>query len=772
MRLSTHDLAFGHQTINTSTRQYVKMENIGNDTLDISSISTPLGSAFSVEDDCENALAAGNYCGLLVYFEPTAVDDYVSTLTIVDNSYTSPEEIDLSGTGIAAGSADISIEKTHVHFGDQILGSETTDTITLTSSGTIDLDLDLIAISGDTFSQTNDCPATLAPEATCTITATFSPTIAGSYDGVITLTNNATDSPQTIALSGKGVSPNATLIPSLIDFGNQTINKSSIPQEVLLVNSGTSALTISEISTSSSIYSQTNTCSDTLAAKETCVILITFSPLESGESIATLIVASDDPTSPAEVFLFGNGITGPDVDIYPPLYDFGNTTVGEISEQQNFLIQNTGEGDLILDSITVNSDFEQTNDCPTILEEEEICVVETIFVPTVSGNFFGTLSIVDNAEGSPHKASLRGYGVFSSVTLLPASINFGDQTIGMPSLAHDARLLNSGNETITIESITSSNAVFAQTNDCGSSLAPSGFCTISVIFTPDTTEYLTAQITITDSATGSPHNISLTGSGIDPIYPDLDITPNFWDFGQILVGNTSDAKEFTVKNTGAVDVIISDIDANSEFAQTNDCPETLASGETCTISGTFAPQAAGQFSGHIRVVDNTYSRYQTILLKGSATHSGDINISLSESIINFGDITVNTSSDEQSVILTNAGTDDVTIGAVAVTGSEATDFSMNTNCNNRSLDVDKSCLINATFKPTSAGSKTANIMIYDDAHDSPQIVVLSGTGTNSSGCALTRNIGNQTISIIGLLSAMLSLLYFLRHTVKRRKQIK
>ncbi len=769
VRLSTNTVDFGDQTVDTSQRQYIKMENIGNDTLNVSSMTVPIGSGFSVEDDCGSSLAVDNYCGILVYFEPTETEDYVSTLEIVDDSYSSPHHVALSGSGIAAGSADINIEKLYIDFGERALDSETTETITLTSAGTVNLTITSIVASGTTFSQTNDCPATLAPDETCTVTAAFEPTTSGAYDGTITLTDNATDSPQTIRLSGKGVSPNATLSPSLINFGNQTIEKPSMTKEVILLNSGTSTLTIDDISTSESMFTQTNSCGGTLEAKEDCMIRVVYLPTETGAATATLNVTSDDPSSPAKVFLFGNGITGPDVDINPPIHDFGDTRVGETSEQQNFTIKNTGEGDLTLSSITVNSDFEQSNECPETLVEEQTCDVETAFVPAVAGNFFGILSIVDNAEGSPHKANLMGYGTIFDVTILPASINFGDQTTGKSSLAHEVRLLNSGNDTITIDSIASSSSVFAQTNDCESSLAPSAFCTISVIFTPDVIEYLTGEITITDSATGSPHNVDLTGSGIDPMYPDLDISPNFWDFGQVLVGDTSDAEEFTAKNTGVLDVIISGIDANSEFAQTNDCPETLTPDETCTISGTFSPQAAGEFTGYITVIDNTYSRYQSVLLNGAASHSGDVDISFSASSLDFGNIPINTESDVQSVILTNAGTDDVTIGEVSIAGSAVINFNMTTNCSGRSLDSGKSCIIDITFKPTSEGYVIANVMVYDDAHDSPQAITISGIGrSSSSSCSITKHgdKGPAAPALITLLGLIFGL-YFMKRTLVR-----
>ncbi len=762
-RLSTDDVLFGDQTINTSHRQYVELENIGTGTLNISSITIPLDSAFSFEDNCGDLLAAGNYCGILIYFEPTEIGDYFSTLEIVDDSYNSPQQISLSGTGIDAGSADINIEKTKLNFGNQTIDSITTDAITLTSTGTLNLEIGSITTSGAAFSQTNDCPASLAPDETCTITVAFEPTAASAYSGTITLDDNATDTPQTISLNGKGVSPNVTLIPGLLDFGKQTIDQSSQPQEVILLNTGTSTLSIENISTSDSIFTQTNTCNETLAAKQKCIISVSFSPTETEKTSATLSVESDDSSSPSLIYLFGTGITGPDIDVSPPLYDFGNTAVGQTSEQQDFIIKNTGEGDLSLTSITINSDFEQTNECPDILEEEQTCVIETTFTPEAAGNFFGVLSIATNAEGSPYKANLIGYGTNSDITLLPATINFGDQTINKSSLAHDVRLLNSGNDSITIENIESANSAFTQTNDCGSSLAPSGYCTISVTFAPTTTEYLSGQITITDNVPGSPHSIALMGSGVDPTYPDLDISPNTWDFGQIIVGNTSQAKEFTLKNTSSVDAIISDIYANSEFNQTNDCPATLAVNETCTISGTFKPQAAGQFTGYITVSDNTSKGYQSVFLKGIASHSGDIDISFSTSAIDFGNIDPFAKSETKSIILTNSGTDDVTIGALKVTGSEATAFDMNTNCSDRFLDIGKSCIINITFKPTSTGSKTANILVYDDAHDSPQHIALSGTGESVGGCALTKQKtkASGTTPLI-IFTLFILILYFIK----------
>ncbi len=574
--LSTDILDFGDQTVNTSSWQYVVMRNIGSDTLNISNIIAPLGSAFRVSSDCGDTLEAASSCTIQVFFEPTAEREYTTNVQINDDAEDSPQLIEVSGTGIAAGQPDVNLDKTVINFGNKAVSSTNTDTITVNNTETVALTITSIVATGTSYSQTNDCGAGLDIGGSCTITVTFLPATVGSFSGTITLNDNATDTPQTVSLSGKGVSPNATLVPDVIEFGNQTINKSSAEHEVILLNSGTSDLTITNIQTSSTVYTQTNNCSETLEPQESCLINVTFSPTETGFVGGSLSVYDDDPGgSPQTVFLFGTGITGPDLDLVPSLHDFGNVNVGDISQPQDFEVTNTGEGTLSIYSITANSDFAQTNDCPATLEEEETCIIEATFIPTVSGNFFGLLSVSDDATGSPHVANMWGYGTSSDITLLPASINFGNQTINKSSLAYDVRFLNNGNSAITITSIDTGSTVFTQTNDCGSTLEPTAYCTISVTFSPTSLGEINGEVTITDSASGSPHNIDLMGTGIDPIYPDIDISPNFWDFGNVLVGDTSETKTFTVKNTGVVDVVISSIDTNSEFAQTNDCPATL-----------------------------------------------------------------------------------------------------------------------------------------------------------------------------------------------------
>jgi hypothetical protein len=103
------------------------------------------------------------------------------------------------------------------------------------------------------------------------------------------------------------------------------------------------------------------------------------------------------------------------------------------------------------------------------------------------------------------------------VSLSPASLNFGNQTVDVGSTPQIVTLENPGNVNLTIASIQingTNRGDFSQTNNCPSSLPPNGSCNISVSFTPTTTGTRNAAVTITDNAPGSPQMAPLTGFGV------------------------------------------------------------------------------------------------------------------------------------------------------------------------------------------------------------------------------------------------------------------
>src|SRR5258708_35801251 len=103
-------------------------------------------------------------------------------------------------------------------------------TLSLHDALPISLSITGIVISGlnhGDFAQTNDCGTTVAVGASCTFSVTFTPTAIGNRSAAVSITDNATGSPQQVSLAGTGFGPMVTLNPTSLSFGNLNVRKTS-----------------------------------------------------------------------------------------------------------------------------------------------------------------------------------------------------------------------------------------------------------------------------------------------------------------------------------------------------------------------------------------------------------------------------------------------------------------------------------------------------------------------------------------------------------------
>src|SRR5439155_3771001 len=147
------------------------------------------------------------------------------------------------------------------------------------------------------------------------------------------------------------------------------------------------------------------------------------------------------------------------------------------------------------------------------------CSFGVTFVPTAPGSANGQLKIEDNASGSPHVVSLTGTALGPVVSLSGNSLTFTGQVVGMTSGSQTLTLGNTGNAPLTISNLAAAGdfAVATAGTNCSASspVAAAGKCTISVTFTPTTSGNRTGTLTIVDNASGSPHDVALSGMGED-----------------------------------------------------------------------------------------------------------------------------------------------------------------------------------------------------------------------------------------------------------------
>jgi Protein of unknown function (DUF1573) len=111
---------------------------------------------------------------------------------------------------------------------------------------------------------------------------------------------------------------------------------------------------------------------------------------------------------------------------------------------------------------------------------------------------------------------------------------------------------------------------------------------------------------------GSPTaNLSISGS------PNTDLSAPSISFGTQNLGTVSDVQTITLSNTGSAELRITGIAVAAPFAETDNCPSSLAAGATCTINVTFAPDIEGDFSGNVSITDNAKGSPQTVALTGT-----------------------------------------------------------------------------------------------------------------------------------------------------------
>ena len=179
-------------------------------------------------------------------------------------------------------------------------------TVTLSNSGTIPLQLTSIATTGP-FTQTNTCGKSLAAGSKCAISIVFSPEAAGSSNGTLLITDNASSSSQSVALNGQGIAvPLAVIAPTTLTFPSQPVDSKSNAETLTLSNPGSAALNVSSVSASAG-FTETNTCGAEIAPETSCSISVTFDPTVAGAAIGTLTVQSNAAGSPLATTLTGEG---------------------------------------------------------------------------------------------------------------------------------------------------------------------------------------------------------------------------------------------------------------------------------------------------------------------------------------------------------------------------------------------------------------------------------------------------------------------------------
>ncbi len=335
------------------------------------------------------------------------------------------------------------------------------------------------------------------------------------------------------------------------------------------------------------------------------------------------------------------GVSGPSASLSATNLSFGSIQTGASSTPQTITLTSNGGEALSVNSISLGgadpSQFAESDTCqaPSVLQPTKFCSINITFAPSASatGSQQATLTITDNAPGSPQSVTLGGTGVAPpppapAVTVTPNPVSFPTITQGATSNPIMIAVTNSGNATLNISSVTlgGNNAGdFSMTSGCSGPYAANGGCAITMTFTPLAAGQRSAIISISDDAQSSPQAIQVSGTAtaVPPTKPVVSLSATTLAFGAITQGAVSTQQNVTVSNSGGAPLHISSAALGgaspSDFSLTNGCTaSSYAVNTSCTISVSFAPLLTGSRAASILLVDDAADSPQTINLSGTA----------------------------------------------------------------------------------------------------------------------------------------------------------
>jgi hypothetical protein len=203
-------------------------------------------------------------------------------------------------------SPNVTVSTGSLSFGYHQIGSRSkAQKVTVTNGGNAAVTISSATVNNGDFQLVNKC-ATLKPHKSCSMHLFFDPSTPLAETAVLSINDDATNSPQTVALSGTGSVTPILIYPILANFGNVPVGQTgTVP--VILANASNKPLTIQQVTPTPSVYTQTNNCGASVAAGASCTVNVSFTPAQQGNVTGKLSMALDGKPALSEVKLVGSG---------------------------------------------------------------------------------------------------------------------------------------------------------------------------------------------------------------------------------------------------------------------------------------------------------------------------------------------------------------------------------------------------------------------------------------------------------------------------------
>jgi hypothetical protein len=675
---------------------------------------------FTLAHNCPTTLAPGAECSIAL----TSTGTNPGTLTAQADNAT-PQTATLPAT--TTQSNPIAFSPRELDFGIVTSTSPpATRTITLVNltsqPQTFTSKIGSNQLTPYTFAEaSSDCPLTavntktLAPNATCHITLSFTSSSHSTDDGFAQ--SNWTIGPNSVLLTAYTQAAALSLSATEIDFGTQFGTTPAagprLPRYLYLSNNSATPIPHTPV-TLASPFTLTDHCPTTLEPHTICQLQLTYqSPIATSadsttltldQGLTVLITGSTKPLST------GTGQSAnPNLTVTPSTITFPTPVLvtSTSATTQPITIGNIGAQPFAL-NLSLTGDFTDTTNCPATLPGNSTCTALITFAPSQPGTRQGLLSVTAGSGTSPAFVSLTGTGTAISTTP-NSTLAFGNVLLGQPTVqwtkitAPFSTLTATSSapdfKAILIEDIGYGHGAPPTSAFDSTFTGPCTNCWLGVQFTPSAAGPQTATLTLTSTASGTPSPFTLTGTGL-PL-TGLLLTPITQDFGPIPVHSTSAPTLFTLTNLTATTVSVSTPTTTGNFTLANSstsptggpaCNGSLAPNASCFVNVIFTPTSTGQLSGALTISTST----TPITAQLTGFGSPDPGLALNPTALLFNNVPDPTST-QQTILLTNTGAATLQIATPTTTTAN---FTSTTTCT--TLTPAATCTITVTFTPTTA----------------------------------------------------------------------
>lgn len=488
-----------------------------------------------------------------------------------------------------------------------------------------------------------------------------------------------------------------SLSSNSLDFGAVASGLMS-EKTVLLTNTGTQEVTgFTGGTPTNGRYTLEQSCSPLLPGAS-CSLTYTYSPTLNGrnEAESTLNTSAGS----VSVSLTGAGVGSP-LWVDTQQLNFGPQGVGSMSDALSITL--TNQSNNVIDSFAggavSNSHFTGSQNCAGGLAPGNSCSFNYRFTPESEGDIEGSTS-VSTSVGSI-SFELRGTGVGPDLWVTPQVIDFGPVEVGA-SLTRQVTISNVGASDLSdfAGGGFASSTPFSATQNCAGGVLPNSSCQYQLTFEPTETGGVIA--TSNSSTNAGSFSIEVRGEGVTAgSLPsdgaDMRASPLVLDFGPVPVGGISPGQSVTIENVG--DETLTGFAGGGvsgvHFNGSQNCAGGVAPGSTCEFTYTFQPDDEGEFSGFTSISTDA----GTVALEMSGRGVGP-EVWASPTVLNFGTVSPNITSDTLSVVFTNVGA--TTLEDFAGGGVSDSNFSGSQNCAS-GVEPGMSCQFNYTYSPSSPG---------------------------------------------------------------------